>query len=123
MSVIQDARPREGVVAASGHGTGHFLQHKYTGWGVIVGLPFVLVFAALAVAGGEAGLIGWLSTALGAVGFLAFVTAALWYCKLEMDEVIMDYADTRGPLLTLNALVALVLWAAIAYSVVTLAFL
>ena len=110
---------------SKGQGTSHFKQHSATGWGVILGLPFVLVSAALAVAGGEAGLVAWLSTALGAVGFLLFATAALWYCKLEMDEVIMDYASKSGAggLLKLNALVALVLWAALAYSVVTLAFL
>ena len=110
---------------ASGKGgTVHHKIHTWTGWGVILGLPFAVWGAVAAIGGGSAGFVDWLSSPLGALGFLAFATAAVWYCKLEMDEVIMDYATGgRAAFLTLNTVAALVIWAALAYSVVSLAFL
>jgi len=74
---------------------------------------------------GGQGIIDWLSSPVGALGFLAFFTAAIWYCKLEMDEVIMDYfgGGLRRFGLLKNKLVAFLLWAAVAFAVIKLAFL
>jgi len=96
-----------------------------TGWGVIIGLPFAVISVAGAVRTGSEGITAWLSNPLGAIGFLAFFTAAVWYCKLEMDEVIMDYfgGQTRALGLGLNKFVAIMLWAAVAFAVIKLAFL
>ena len=71
------------------------------------------------------GVIDWLSMPIGAIGFLAFFTAAIWYCKLEMDEVVMDYfgGSVRSFGLLLNKIIAFVLWAAVAFAVIKLAFL
>jgi len=51
--------------------------------------------------------------------------AAVWYCKLEMDEVIMDYfgGGLRRFGLLKNKLIAFILWAAVAFAVIKLAFL
>lgn len=106
-------------------GTTHHKIHSLTGYGLIIGLPFVIWQVAMAVGGGADGLLAWLSTPLGAIGFLLFFTAAVWYCKLEMDEVIMDYfgGGLRRFGLLKNKLVAFILWAAIAFAVIKLAFL
>lgn len=107
------------------HGTKHFKIHSLTGWGVIIGLPFAVFSALCAVGSGAQGIIDWLSSPLGALGFLAFFTAAVWYCKLEMDEVIMDYfgGKLRAFGLLKNKVIAFILWAAVAFAVIKLAFL
>ncbi|RKQ68915.1 hypothetical protein DES40_1690 [Litorimonas taeanensis] len=115
---------------AHGKGTSHHKLHGFVGWGLIIGLPFALCCAICAVNSGtdispSAGFISWLSSPVGALGLLAFATAAIWYCKLEMDEVIMDYFG--GSLqkfgLLKNKIVAFLIWAALAYAVIKLAFL
>ena len=110
---------------SQGHGTKHFKIHTWTGWGLIIGLPCAIISVLVAVGGGAQGIVDWLSTPIGAVGFLAFFTAAIWYCKLEMDEVIMDYfgGKLRSFGLLKNKLVAFILWAAVAFAVIKLAFL
>lgn len=112
--------------ASSAHrGTKHYQIHSWTGWGVIIGLPFAIWSALGAIQTGPQGIIDWLSSPIGALGFLAFFTAAVWYCKLEMDEVIMDYfgGGLRRFGLLKNKLVAFILWAAVAFAVIKLAFL
>lgn len=106
-------------------GTTHHKVHGLTGWGLIIGLPFALCCAAHAIKGGPQGFIEWLSSPLGGLGFLAFFTAAIWYCKLEFDEVIMDYFDggTRKFGLRANKITAFLVWAMAAYAVIKLAFL
>ena len=93
-------------------GTTHHKIHSWTGWGVIIGLPFAVWSALSAIQTGPDGVLAWLSSPLGAIGMLAFLTAALWYCKLEMDEVIMDYfsGGLRRFGLLKNKAVALILW-------------
>lgn len=107
---------------AHGKGTSHHKLHGFVGWGLIFGLPFALFSAAKAIPGGTEGLMGWVSNPVGALGLLAFVTAALWYCKLEFDEVVMDYFDggTRRFGLLANRLVALIVWISVAYAAITL---
>ncbi len=103
----------------------HAKIHTLTGWGVIIGLPFAILSVAKAVPTGVDGLLAWLSAPIGAIGFLAFFTAAVWYCKLEVDEVVMDYfgGKLRAFGLLKNKAVAFILWAAVAFSVIKLAFL
>jgi len=111
--------------ASKGHGTTHHKIHGWTGWGLIIGLPFALWSALAAISGGSGGFLTWLSSPIRGLGFLAFATAAIWYCKLEMDEVILDYFE--GGLckfgLLKNKIVAVVIWLAMAYTVLNLAFL
>jgi hypothetical protein len=110
---------------AHGKGTAHHKLHGYVGWGLIIGLPFAILSAVGAISGGTDGIAAWLSTPIGGLGFLAFFTAAIWYCKLEMDEVIMDYftGGLRAFGLLKNKFGALILWAAVAFAVIKLAFL
>lgn len=107
------------------HSAAHAKIHTLTGWGVIIGLPFAIFSVARAVPTGVDGVFDWLSSPIGALGFFAFFTAAIWYCKLEMDEVIMDYfgGKLRSFGLLKNRLVAFILWAAVAFAVIKLAFL
>jgi len=110
---------------AKGRGTSHHKLHGMVGWGLIIGLPFALYSAFWAASGGSAGFQNWLSNPVGAIGFLAFFTAAIWYCKLEMDEVIMDYFDggLRSFGLLKNKVAAFILWAVVAFAVIKMAFL
>ena len=110
---------------SAAHGTTHHKIHGWTGWGVIIGLLPAIWSVATAVRSGAQGIEDWLSTPVGALGFLAFFTAAIWYAKLEMDEVIMDYFDggLRRFGLLKNKAVAFILWAATAFAVIHLAFL
>jgi len=103
----------------------HHKLHNLTGWGVIIGLPFAIFSAVKAVGGGSQGFADWLSSPVGGLGFLAFATAAIWYCKLEFDEVVMDYFDggTRSFGLLANRVVAFIIWLLAAYAVLKLAFL
>ena len=110
-------------VADRHDGTAHHKIHGWTGWGIIIGLPFVIWGAVAAIGGGSAGFAAWLSSPLRALGFLLFATAAFWYVKLEMDEVIVDYFPaSRQKLILLNTLAALTLWAVSAVAVGLLAF-
>ena len=109
----------------SHHSVAHQKIHTLTGWGVIIGLPGAIISVLLAAPSGGQGVIDWLSMPIGAIGFLAFFTAAIWYCKLEMDEVVMDYfgGSVRSFGLLLNKIIAFVLWAAVAFAVIKLASL
>ena len=99
---------------SAAHGTKHFKMHSLAGWGVILGLPFAIWGALSAIQSGADGVTGWLASPLGAIGMIAFLSAAILYAKLEMDEVIMDYAGggMRQFGLLANRLVALILWLA-----------
>ena len=103
----------------------HHKLHGLTGWGVIIGLPCVLFSAVRAIGDESEGFAAWLSNPVGGLGFLAFFTAAIWYCKLEFDEVVMDYFDggLRSFGLLANRAVAFIVWIIAAYVVVKLAFL
>lgn len=113
-----------------GKGTAHHKLHSYVGWGLILGLPFAIGSAIWALNMGEPselskGFSIWISRPFSGLGLLAFATAAIWYVKLEMDEVIMDYfsGGLRSFGLLKNKLVAFIMWAMIAYAVIKLAFL
>ena len=103
----------------------HHKLHGLTGWGLIIGLPFAIFSAVRAISGGPQGFTDWLSKPIGGFGFLAFFTAAIWYCKLEFDEVVMDYFDggLRSFGLLANRIVAFIVWLLAAYVVAKLALL
>ncbi|WP_298918188.1 hypothetical protein [uncultured Algimonas sp.] len=109
---------------SAAHGTKHHKMHGLAGWGVIVGLPFAILSVMLALPDGPSGIAAWLSSPLGAVGMIAFLSAAILYAKLEMDEVIMDYFDggLRRFGLWKNKSVALILWLASVAGLVAAAF-
>ena len=79
----------------------------------------MLISAAEAVAGGSQGFDHWLGSTSGGVGFMAFFTSALWYSKLELDEVIMDYfgGKLRSASLIANRLLASIVWITAAYTI------
>ena len=108
-----------------GHGTTHFRMHSLSGWGVILGLPFAAIYAVMAVQDGADGVKMWLSSPLGAIGMTAFLSAAILYCKLEIDEVIMDYFSDglRRFGLWKNSAVALILWLTSVIGLLSAAFL
>lgn len=109
---------------SAAHGTKHFKMHGLAGWGVIIGLPFAALHAALTVSGGAHGVKMWLSSWHGAIGMVAFLSAAILYCKLELDEVIMDYfsGGLRSFGLLANTVVATILWLISAVGLLFLAF-
>ncbi|MEP3889657.1 MAG: hypothetical protein ABJN69_04270 [Hellea sp.] len=106
-------------------GSSHHKAHGLTGLGLIIGLPFAIFSVVKAVGAGSEGFVSWLSNPIGGIGFLAFFTAAIWYCKLEFDEVIMDYFDggLRSFGLLANRIVPFIVWLLAAYAVLKLAFL
>lgn len=107
------------------HGTKHFKMHSLSGWGVILGLPFAVISVLMALPNGPEGVLAWLGSPLGAIGMILFLSAAILYCKLEMDEVIMDYfgGGLRRFGLLANRLVAFILWAASVAGIVLHAFI
>ena len=114
---------------AHGTGTAHHKLHSWVGYGLIIGLPFAICSAICAIRMGtaeapSAGFINWLSTPVYAAGFFAFFTAALWYAKLEFDEVVMDYFDggLRSFSLLANRAVSLIVWVTMAATIAKLAF-
>ena len=106
-------------------GSRHHKAHNLAGWGLIFSLPFAIFSAVKAIPSGSQGFIDWLSTPVGGLGFLAFTLAAVTYCRLEFDQVVMDYFDgsVRSFGLTANRIVAFIVKLIIAYAVIKLAFL
>lgn len=107
---------------ASGNGTLHHRLHGLTGWVMIVTLPFVLFGLVAHGGGGLESIKTWLSHPLGAISTLFFMTAAMWYARLEMDEVYLDYFS--GGLLKFALLVTKLLmflaWAGAVFAIIKL---
>lgn len=110
---------------SAAHGTKHFKMHGLAGWGVILGLPFAALHAVLTIKHGPDSVVAWLGSTHGSLGMIAFLSAAILYCKLEMDEVIMDYfsGGLRRFGLWKNTAVALILWLASVAALVVHAFI
>ncbi len=106
---------------AAGKGTFHHRLRSWTGTLTILSLPFFVWGLVSALRARPAGVAEWLSSPLGAISAIIFMTAGLWYCKLEFDEVVMDYADggLRSFGLLANRLVAFLGWAAAMYVIFT----
>ena len=103
----------------AGKGTGHHRIHGITGAVMILTMPLVIWGLINAAPGGAEGFQAWIGAPFGAVSLLAFLSAALWYCKLEFDEVILDYTDggLRSFGLNANRLIGFAAWAAASYSI------
>ncbi len=103
------------------HGTSHHKLRGLTGWGTIILLPVFLFGFTLAVSGGADGFADWLTSPIFAITSILFLTAAIWYCKLEFDEVILDYTDggLRNFGLLANKLIGFLTWAASVYVILT----
>lgn len=102
---------------AAGKGTFHHRLRSWTGTLTILSLPVFLYYFICALRQRPDGISEWLNSPIGAVSAFIFITSALWYCKLEFDEVIMDYTDggLRSFALLVNRLVAFAGWVASVY--------
>ena len=109
----------------AGKGTTHHRIHFWTGLVMILSLPFVLCCLLCAIPDGAAGFKSWIGSTFGAVSLFIFMSAALWYCKLEFDEVIMDYASggLRSFALMANRVAALIAWGIAVYVIISPIFI
>lgn len=109
---------------SGGTGTSHYKLHGLVGLGMILGLPFAIYKAAGAIPHGVDGFKAWLSSPIDAIGFVLFFLAAAWYCKLEFDEVIMDYfsGGLKSFALLANKAVLLLITLAAVFTAFKLAF-
>ncbi len=107
---------------ASGKGTRHHRLRSWTGALTIIALPFFMWGFVCALKNRTGGIIEWLSSPFGAITAILFITGGLYYCRLEFDEVIMDYTDggLRKFGLLANLLVALLAWAVSLYVIITM---
>jgi len=107
---------------AKGTGTTHHKLRHWTGLVSIILLPFFLISFALALSGRADGFTGWLTLPLQALPAFIFLSAAIWYCKLEFDEVILDYTDgsMRSFGLLINRVIAFAAWAIMAYVILSM---
>jgi len=99
---------------AQGKGTAHHKLKGRTGLVMIITLLPAIIFFLGGGVNGLTGLLGWLDGPIGAIVLLIFFTSGLWYCKLEFDEVVLDYADSgmRSFGLLANKIIAFIAWAA-----------
>jgi len=102
---------------AKGSGTLHHRLRSWTGTLMILALPFFLFGLSIAISDRAEGFIYWLSAPFGAITALIFLTATIWYCKLEFDEVLLDYTDggMRNFTLLLNRVIGFLAWAVSAF--------
>lgn len=108
----------------AGKGTTHHRIHFWTGLVMILSLPFVLCCLLCAIPDGAAGFKSWIGSTFGAVSLFIFMSAALWYCKLEFDEVIMDYFDGgfRSFAAFANRAIGFIVWIIAVYAIYKLSF-
>ena len=105
-------------------GPGHFIGQRVTAIALVVLVPAFLFILLAATSGDYASARAWISHPLHAIVTLLALGAALYHMRLGLQTVIEDYiggAFTRITLLILNTFAAFALFAAAAYSVVSLA--
>ncbi|PHR57462.1 MAG: succinate dehydrogenase, hydrophobic membrane anchor protein [Robiginitomaculum sp.] len=102
------------VKSSAGHkATHHFKTHKRTSLILALLTPFFLCGLMQAIKGEYKGFIDWITSPLGAVVLLAFITIGLYQSRHSMSEVIMDYASSEASLkffLKLNTFACFVFW-------------
>ncbi len=106
------------------HGAGHFIAQRVSAIGLLFLVPWFLVSLTGAVRGGYDGALVWLADPINAVLTLLAVGASLYHMRLGMQVVIEDYIarhGTKNLLLILNTFICVALFAAAAYSVLTIA--
>lgn len=97
----------------SAKATSHHKLHGLAGLVMIVTLPIFLWGLFGAISGQASGFTQWISSPFGAISLLVFITSALLYYKMEMDEVILDYlaGGTQTLAMWANRLAAFAAWA------------
>ncbi len=105
----------------AGKGTTHHRVRSWAGLVMVLSMPLAVYGLWAAVPNGATGFENWMKAPLGAWPLLVFLTAAFWYCKLEFDEVIMDYASggLRSFALMANRLAAFIVWAIAVYVIIS----
>ena len=104
----------------SAKGTSHHKAHGLAGLIMIITLPLFLWGLCGAISGKAAGFTDWMNTPFGAVSLMVFLTSAIFYMKMEMDEIILDYLSggTQNFATWANRLVAFAAWAIAVYVIV-----
>jgi len=107
---------------AKGTGTQHHRLRSWTGMVMILSLQLFLIGFAMAISGRAEGYANWLTNPLGAIIALVFLSATIWYCKLEFDEVILDYTDggLRSFGLQANRLIGFAAWAVSVFVIISI---
>lgn len=106
------------------HGAGHFIAQRVTAIALLFLVPWFLVSLIGAVRGGYDGALDFIANPFNAVFIVLAVGIGLYHMRLGMQVVIEDYIAKNGTrmfLLILNTFIALVLAAAAAFAVLTIA--
>lgn len=80
---------------AGRHATHHYKSHKVTSILLVLIAPFFLYGLMKALPGGYEGLMAWIRTLSGALTLLAFLTVGIFHSRMSMDEVLMDYFESK----------------------------
>ncbi len=105
-------------------GAHHFIGQRVSAIALLVLVPWFLISLVGAVRGDYGDAEYFVSQPLNAVLILLTVGTALYHMRIGMQVVIEDYigrTSTRMILLMLNSFLSIVLFAAAAYAVVTIA--
>jgi succinate dehydrogenase / fumarate reductase membrane anchor subunit len=111
-------------LGAAKEGVHHFIALRVAAIALLFLVPWFLISLLGAVRGGYDGATDFIADPLNAVLILLTVGAALYHMRLGMEEVIEDYIGkpfTKFLLLILNGFVPIVLFAAAAFAVLTIA--
>lgn len=101
-------------------GVGHFIKQRVSAIALVVLVPWFIFSAIFACRAGYAGAIVWMEQPVNAIGLVLLAAAAFFHMRLGMQVVIEDYigkAGTKQALLILNTFVSVVLFVAVAMSV------
>ena len=118
--------PRKAAVGlgAAKSGTGHFIQQRVSALALVA---LVAWFTAAVVLGLESGYDGardFIADPVNAVLLLLLVTTATYHMRIGLQVVIEDYIERHGSrlaLLILNTFVAIALWFAAAFFILSIA--
>lgn len=105
-------------------GVHHYIVQRVTAIALLFLVPWFLLSLMQAVSGGYAGALLWLTHPVNAVLTILTVGVALHHMRLGMQVVIEDYIakhSTKLVLLILNTFICISLFAAAAFSVLSIA--
>ena len=101
-------------------GTTHFIRQRVSALGLLVLVPWFLISGVMAIQGGHAALVEWISSPINAALLILTLGAAFYHMRLGMQVVIEDYiakSGTKHLLLILNTFVTLTLFVVTVMSV------
>ena len=104
-------------------GVGHFIGQRVTALAMIVLVPWFLLSLIKVGQMQHAAAVDWLANPLNAVLVLLTVGAAFYHMRLGLQTVVEDYIQGSGlrqAMLILNTFVAIALFVASAYAVLTI---